>query len=248
MPTLDPRLVVAALAVVLAGIAKGVTGMGLPVIGVPILVALYGDLRAVLPVTILATILSDVAMGLRWRRDVRELAIFVPFGLAGLVGIVLGSRLLLVIRPQILSLALAAVLVAFIAATWLGKMPTIARAKALRYGAGVGVIAGVLQGATGASGPIVTSYLLSTKISRATFLLAINVVFLILDTTQAVSLAQFGLLRANILGVALAVCGLTGVGLAFGLAIQHRINDALFRHAILGLLSLATLGLILRAL
>jgi len=39
---IDWRLAVAIVAIVVAGIAKGVTGMGLPIAGVPILVALYG--------------------------------------------------------------------------------------------------------------------------------------------------------------------------------------------------------------
>lgn len=58
----DARLVVAIAAIFLAGVAKGVTGMGLPVAGVPILVALYGDLRLVLLTTVFATALSDVPM------------------------------------------------------------------------------------------------------------------------------------------------------------------------------------------
>jgi len=36
--------------------------MGLPVAGVPILVALYGDLRLVLLTTVLATAVSDIPM------------------------------------------------------------------------------------------------------------------------------------------------------------------------------------------
>ena len=49
---IDIRLVLAIATVFIAGVAKGVTGMGLPVAGVPILVALYGDLRLVLLTTI----------------------------------------------------------------------------------------------------------------------------------------------------------------------------------------------------
>lgn len=241
----DARLIVAALAIALAGVAKGVTGMGIPVIGVPILVALYGDLRAVLPVTILATILSDVAMAIRWRRDVRELLVLLPFALAGLVGIVAGTRLLVAIRPAILSLALAAVMTAFIVASWLGRTPRIPRAR--RWGALAGLAGGVLQGAAGASGPVVTSYLLSIGIPRATFLLAINVVFGVLDVTQAATLAQLGLLHGGILGAALATCAITALGLVAGVALQRRIDDRVFRHAILVLLALATAGLVIRA-
>jgi uncharacterized membrane protein YfcA len=73
----DARLIVAITAIVLSGIAKGVTGMGLPVVGVPILVALYGDLRLVLPLTVIATVLSDLAMLARWRKHVGNIRVLV---------------------------------------------------------------------------------------------------------------------------------------------------------------------------
>jgi uncharacterized membrane protein YfcA len=239
-------LVAAAGAIALAGVAKGVTGLGLPVVAVPILVALYGDLRLVLPVTVVATNLSDIAMIVRWRRDPRELGTLFPFMIAGLVGIVLGTNVLLLVRPAILSLALAAIIVSFVVIAWIGKMPVMGRREALRFGAGVGLLAGVAQGAAGASGPIVTSYLLSTKLPRATFLFAINLIFMILDATQLVSLWRLGLLHGTA-SLALGACGLTVVGMAAGFAVQHRIDDALFRRTILILLSLAAVGLILRA-
>ena len=65
----DIRLAFAVLTIVLAGVAKVVTGMGIPVAGLPILVALYGDLRLVLVSTILATALADVPMLYKFPRE-----------------------------------------------------------------------------------------------------------------------------------------------------------------------------------
>ena len=117
----DWRLAVAIATVLMAGIAKGVTGMGLPVAGVPILVALYGDLRLVLLTTILGTALSDIPMLWRFRKSYREASILFGFLICGLIGIVIGTRILIYVKVSILSAVLAAVVIAFILVSWFGK-------------------------------------------------------------------------------------------------------------------------------
>jgi uncharacterized membrane protein YfcA len=194
---LDARLLVAVCAVVLAGVAKGVTGMGLPVVGVPLLVAVYGDLRLVLPLTVLATALSDVVMVARWRKHAGDVRVLLPFALGALLGVIAGTHLLTIVRPSFLSGALALVVIAFVVASWLDRMPTLTPAQAFRWGPAVGAFAGIAQGGAGASGPIATGYLMSMELARGTFLFAINAVFVVIDVTQLLSLAQIGVIRAS---------------------------------------------------
>src|SRR5580693_149715 len=104
----DWRLGVAALAILVAGIAKGVTGMGIPIAGVPILVALYGDLRMVLVVTILGSATADIPLLWRYRSRWRDARMLVGFGVLGVLGIILGTQILSFVRPAILSAVLAA--------------------------------------------------------------------------------------------------------------------------------------------
>jgi uncharacterized protein len=245
---LDARLVVAFAAIVLAGLAKGVTGMGLPVVGVPILVALYGDLRLVLPLTVIATVLSDVAMLARWRKEAGAIGVLVPFALAALVGVIAGTHLLAILRPAILSGALACVVIVFVVASSLDKMPTLTRRQAARWGPLFGLIAGTAQGAAGASGPITTAYLLSLELPRGTFLFGINILFVVLDVTQALSLAHLGMIGPSDLVPSAIVSAILGLGMAAGFVVQKRIDDRLFRRGVLTLLSLTALGLIARTL
>lgn len=244
----DARLIVALAAIVLSGVAKGVTGMGLPVVGVPILVALYGDLRLVLPLTVIATVLSDLAMLARWRKHAGDIRVLIPFSLAALAGVIAGTHLLTILRPALLSGALACIVIVFVAASSLDKMPTLDRTQALRWGPLIGLIAGVAQGGAGASGPITTSYLLSMEMPRGTFLFAINILFVVLDTTQLLTLTHLGVIRASALGGASLVSALLGVGMWGGFIVQQRIDDRLFRRGVLVLLSITAIGLIVRAL
>lgn len=243
----DWRLGVAIATVLMAGVAKGVTGMGLPVAGVPILVALYGDLRLVLLTTILGTALSDVPMLWRFRKSYREASILFGFLICGLIGIVIGTRILIYVKVSILSAVLAAVVIAFIFVSWFGKVPTMSRVLATRLGPLIGLICGIVQGSAGASGPIVTTYLVSSQLSREGFLFAINAIFFVLDWTQFVSLQQLHLTTPAIWASSLAVAVLAFAGMGIGFAIQKRINDLVFRRAVLVMLACAAVGLIVRA-
>jgi uncharacterized protein len=242
---IDWRLIAAVAVLLLAGISKGVVGIGIPVIGVPILVGLYGDLRSVLLATIVATAVADVPLLIRNRKRMRDASVLIGYMATGLIGVVIGTRLLVFLRPQILSGVLAVVTIAFVVLSWTGRTPTIGKAQASRFGPFFGLIAGMLQGAAGASGPVTISYLLSMQLSREGFLFAINAVFFILDWTQLASLVQLGytppLLAAA--GVALV---LSSIGMIVGFAIQSKIDDRLFRRGVLILLACAAGGLIYR--
>lgn len=245
---IDGRIVVAIAAVLLAGFAKGVTGIGLPVIGVPILVALYGDLRAALLVTVFATALSDIPFVVGGARHTRRVSFLVGFIVAGLIGVVLGTYLLVSVRPAILTLVLAVVLIVFIAVQWLGKMPRMTRPQATRWGWLIGLVAGVLQGSAGASGPLTTSYLISLDLPREVFLFSINAIFLVLDWTLLASLQRLGLYTPYLYALAAGIVVVSAIGMVAGIAAGRRTNDAVFRRGVLLVLTIAVLSLLLRSL
>src|SRR5471030_2980149 len=118
---IDIRLVLAIATIFIAGVAKGVTGMGLPIAGVPILVALYGDLRMVLVVTILGSATADIPLLWRYRSRYRDATMLIGFGVLGIIGIVVGTQILAFVRPAILSGVLAAVVIVFAVMSWLGR-------------------------------------------------------------------------------------------------------------------------------
>ena len=243
----DWRLAVAVAAILVAGIAKGVTGMGLPIAGVPILVALYGDLRMVLVVTILGSASADIPLLWRYRARYRDASMLIGFGIFGVIGIIAGTQILAFVRPAILSGVLALVVIVFIVLSWLGRVPTISKTVAGRIGPLVGLVCGTLQGSVGAAGPITTSYLLSTQLSREGFLFAINATFFVLDWTQFFSLQRLGLTTPLVFGASVGVAVLCFAGLWIGFAIQDRIDDRVFRRGVLLMLFLAAVALITRA-
>jgi uncharacterized membrane protein YfcA len=94
---------------------------------------------------------------------------------------------------------------------------------------------------------LVTSYLLSIQLPRASFLFAINAIFFVLDCTQFVSLQQLHLTSAAIWSASAIVLVLSLAGLAAGIWAQSRMDDARFRRGVLIMLAIAAVGLVIRA-
>ncbi len=242
MDQIDLRLMVAALAILLAGATKGVTGMGLPVVATPFLAALF-DVRTAIAITIIPTTLSDLPILYTFRAEWRQLRWLVPLVVAGMVGIVIGTRILVRVDQRLLAGVLGVSVLAFVATSWFRPLSRLDTSFAKRWGAAVGWAGGLLQGATGASGPIITILFYQLNLSRAAFLFVINAFFLMLDTTQLVSLISVGVFTPRLFLLALSATFLVMPTLFLALRFQARISDQVFHRAVL--LVLALTGLVL---
>jgi len=245
---LDWRIILAVMIVVLAGLAKGITGLGAPIVATPVLALLYDDLATAIAVMIAPTVLTDVMLLARYLPQYRESVRLVPFVLVGLGGIIIGTQLLVSIDEVILRIGLGVVITVFVIMSWFNRLPVLSKPTARIAGPFIGLTAGALQGSVGASGPLVTMYLFSLGMSRAAFLFAINAIFLIMDTTQVVALQLVGLYTPGvILLTALASVPLC-LGVIVGFRTQRYVSDLRFRQGVLALLTLTAISLLVRSL
>src|SRR5712691_17668 len=76
---------------VVAGMAKGVTGMGLPLIATPVLAGVFGPRLAVVVITIPILAANSILVLQGWRR-VRALRGIWLFVLAGIIGSAIGTH------------------------------------------------------------------------------------------------------------------------------------------------------------
>jgi uncharacterized protein len=195
----------------------------------------------------MSTAVSDLPMLWRYRRQYREAAPLAGFLVCSIGGIFIGTKILTLVNPAILCGLLAAIVVLFIPISWFNKVPTMSPTLAARLGPFLGLLCGVVQGTAGASGPIVTSFLISIKLSRASFLFAIIAMFAVLDWTQFVSLQLLHLTTASIFIISVLFLIVVFAGMAIGFAVQKHIDDQLFRRGVLVMLAIAAIGLIVRA-
>ena len=231
--------VVIAVSVAIGAFAKSVTGMGMPLVGIPVIASFLGVETAVV-VMAFPTFVTTV--WLLWEhRDVagqtRELPVLV---ITGVVGVVLGTAILRVADPRWLAFALATVIFAYLALRLVRPEFALAPAVTRRISPFVGTAAGLAQGATGISGPVVSTYLHAFRLSPAAYLFSVNTVFLIFAFAQIVTFVATGLYEER---VALTIVALVPVVVVFpiGLALGRRLDPVLFDRAILLLLFLSGL-------
>ncbi|MEE2822336.1 MAG: sulfite exporter TauE/SafE family protein [Acidobacteriota bacterium] len=243
MEQIDLRLLVGALAVLAGGVTKGVTGIGLPVVATPILAVLY-DLPTAIAVVIIPTVLTDAALVYRFRDQWREIYRLIPIIPPALVGIVIGTQILVRIDPQLLKIALGSAVLLFVAMSWFNFIPRRGDSFSKRWAPGFGLAAGILQGASGTSAPVVTIFLLQVNLDKAVFLFVINAFFLLVDTSQVFSLLGVGLYTPKLFFAAGIIACLALPALFLTLRLQKYISDRLFRKAVLVVLTLTGIVLI----
>ena len=239
----DWRLGLAFGIVLLAGLSKGVTGLGAPALALPVLALAY-PFKLVVAVLVLPTIASDVLMLVRLWRHATGLRRLAVFAVCGLVGIVVGTNVLVRANPNVLKALLGVVVLVFVGTSWAGRMPSLTGRSERVAGGATGLVAGALQGSAGASGPLVAMYLFDLGLDRLAFLFSINALFFVLDTTQFTTLHQVGLITGGTLVLALLAGVPLLLGVGGGLALQRRIDDAVFRRIILCVLGLVGAGLV----
>jgi uncharacterized membrane protein YfcA len=241
---LSISIIVGVFALLLGGFAKGISGMGLPVVATPILTLLF-DLQTAIAVTILATFLTDVMMLVRTPKSwglIKNAASLMIFGICG---IVLGSYLLVNINQFILSGILGVVILVFVITSFFSLLPTFKRL--LWLDAAVGLIGGTVQGAAGASGPIISMYMLQMKMSRNEFLFMINSFFVVIDLVQFITVYKLGLYKGAVAYYSLGALVPALLGLAIAFVLQKRISDRVFRNSVLIVMTLSALVLLVKS-
>ncbi len=244
MGALDLLILVAGLGV--AGLAKGTTGMGLPLVATPILAGIFGPRPAVVIVTIPIFAANTMLLVQGWRRlDVlRGIA---PIVVASALGTVVGVNLLALLDQRAFALLISAMVALFLfrGDRLIGDDPAARRARVL--GPVVGLAGGVLQGTTSISSPLVGSYFHARRLPAAEYVLVLAAIFELNSIIQLVGYSLLGLYTPPIL--AIGVLGLVPalLGLLAGIVLRGRLDQGRFRQLIVVLLIASVANLLYRS-
>jgi hypothetical protein len=222
-------------AYVVASAIKGLTGIGFSTSCLPIM-ALRLDLRIAIPLVIIPSIVSNLAVMVQagcFREAFRR---FWPLYLASLPGLLAGLAILVAIDVAAARAILGLVLVVY--ALWaLVNQPlalTPAWERWLKVPIGLGT--GFVNGLTGSQVMPVLPYLLALDLNKNTFVQAINLSFTLSSLVMLVGVNRLGYLPAN--NVMVAVAGLLPVLTIVYLAgrLQRRLTGNVHRRLVLSFL------------
>jgi uncharacterized membrane protein YfcA len=237
----DITVIVAAIAV--GAFIKGATGGGLPQIAIPVMAVFLGVEHAVIVMTIPGVIANG---WLVWthRHEARNTHDLPGMLLAGTVGAVAGTLLLHSLDGRWLSAALAGVITAYIVLALVHPGFTIP-ARVTQYASPpIGLVAGGLQGATGISGPLLTTWLHGFGMKPRAFVFAISTLFFAFAVVQMVTLAGVGLYTTERIVQSLLALIPIALTLPLGSAAARRVSPETFQKIVLVLLAASVASLL----
>lgn len=240
-------IVWSALVLALAGVIKGIIGIGLPVVSIPLLALAMPVPQAVslMPIPIL---LSNIWQALHGGHFPRALKRFWPLLLTMSIGTVIGARILAAVDARVLYALVGLVVVLFSLTSYLQPQLRIHARDERWLGPVVGLIGGVMGGLSTIYGPPLIMFLVALHLHKDEFVGTIATFYLIGIIPLIAALGAFDIMgRSELIGSALATIPLL-VGMAIGQLLRARIAQERFRHALLAMLSLLGCGLVLRSL
>jgi uncharacterized protein len=236
------------ISVVIAGAAmiKGTMGFGFPLVGIPLLSAIIGP-RAAVPMMAVPTLLSNFMMVSRWTPSTAGAHLLLA--LAGLaVGTLAGAAVIKALDPRWLSVLVGAVTLGYVLATAFRLTALVPEAAGRRAAPVVGLAAGLLGGATGIFAPLLASYLHLLRMAKREFIFWITIMFFVSNIVQVASYAHLGLYGGQVLQLALIGCVPMAIGTWSGMALQDRLDPAVFGRIVLGIVFIASVNLLVRGL
>ena len=236
-----------ALSLLVAGVVKGISGIGIPLISIPLLSLLIPVPQAIalLPIPIVVVniwqvVLSGDLFGV-YRR-------FAPLIIAMCTGTVIGTALLTSIDISTL-LALLGCMVTAFALLELLQVRIRVPPNLHRLAGGIaGFIGGVLGGLSSIFGPPILMFLMTLQMGKDEFVRTICGIYLISGIMLGITLGAFGVADAqDFKWSALATVPLL-IGVMIGQFARAWVSETLFRRALLIMLVIIGANLVRRGL
>ncbi|MGB5492463.1 MAG: sulfite exporter TauE/SafE family protein [Woeseiaceae bacterium] len=234
---------VALAAISIGALIKGMTGLGLPLIAVPV-IATYTSVELAVVLMIIPTFGSNLWLVVSHRRHAGLLRTHIPFLVAGFLGGIFGTFALVAVDDRWLKLALAAWLALYLLQFAFGNfLQSVFQAK----GAGavaVGFTGGTLQGATGVSAHIVAPYFHGRKVVAEAYAFLIACAFLTFSAAQLTTAASTELFTMQRLILGTIALLPTLVFTRVGIAYAGKISEAVFQKLLIAIFVVMEIKLI----
>lgn len=239
-------VLILALAFGLGGFVKGVVGLGLPMIAVP-LISTVLDPRTAIAAMILPIMGANFIQA-RQGGDMREIAYRFRWLLIPMVaGSIVGAAIITSVKLDHAALILGALVAIFALTTLLGWQPRLPTGVDRRLRPAVGLVSGVIGGMSSFFAPTVAPYLFTLGLDKNTFIRAMGVTFLIGEAPLFIGLAATGFAPPAIWALSAAGWATVGAFMTLGAKVRQRIPQKHFMTLVGAMLLIVGLNMIRRA-
>lgn len=233
--SLDISLIIAILAFALGGTVKGAIGAGSPVLVIPVLAMLY-DVKLAVAVMMVPNLVTNIWQLWRYRKSLLPKRLVWYFALAGGTGAGCGSWILATLPQSLLSLTLAATVLAYVIFRLVKTNWVLSYINADKLSIPVGAIAGILQGSTGISAPVSVTFFNALQLQRPVFIASIAVYFIAMTVVQIPALISLDILTMQRFLLGFAALVPMVLCMPLGELLAKRFNRHTFDRALLVLL------------
>lgn len=234
-------LLIFAAIIIFACLVQAVAGFGLPLIAMPVLIALFG-IRLSVPLMAIVILEQQVIMIIRYRAALNLRTVSRISG-AAVVGIPIGVLFLSRV-PEAITITLLGLILIFYVLYSLLKLP-IPPLKNPLWAYAFGFIGGIGGGAYNMAAPPMVIYADTQRWKPAVFKANLQGFFLVITIAAIITHALSGNITAAILRWSLLAAPLVVIGAFSGFYLDRFINPDLFRKIVLGLLLILGASLIL---
>jgi hypothetical protein len=233
--------------VLVAAFLKGIVGFGFPTTSTTLL-ALFLDVKTAVALVIVPNIVMDGYQMLRRGQlgaTARRLA---PVLIAGAVGIVLGTKLLVMLPAWTATLVLGLFTLAFVALNATSFSPRLDPRWERPLGPVAGLVSGIVGGLTNTPGTALVIFFYALGFAKQEFVRSIALSFVTLKVVQLGAVSHFGLMTPRLFGLSLGLTAVALLGFYAGLQVQDRLDQRRFNRAVLVFLAATGLWLVYRSL
>lgn len=241
MPAFDPfaapiLLAIGALAVLIAGVAKGGFGAGAAFASTPLLALVAPPslaLATMLPLLILMDASGLWAYRGRWR-----LTVLKPMLIGAVVGILFGAALFPLVDPAVLKLMIGLVALGFVAWRLLPKPVDSGAARLASTGSALfwSAVSGFTSMTAHAGGPPVAMHLLRSGLDKTTYQATTVAFFAAVNLLKLAPFVTLGLFDATSLGLSLTLAPLAPLGIWLGVLAHRHLPERRYFQAVIVLL------------
>jgi uncharacterized membrane protein YfcA len=225
------------------GLVKGATGMGLPLVALPILAA-FLDVPQAIAIVCVTGIVTNAWQLWRFRADLRTTN-FLPGLLSfGAVGVALGTWVLTALPERALSIVLSAIVFIYVGLRLASPHFMVPPSLGRRLAPAVGLAAGTLQGATGISSPVGVTFIHALRLNRSAHIFAVSAMFLLFNAVQVPALAVAGVLTWPLFWQGVLALAPALAMMPVGSLVSRGMSQRAFDLLVLALLAIVALHLL----
>jgi hypothetical protein len=229
-----------------AGTVKGVLGVGLPMIAVPLIASATSPAQAIALASV-PVVVSNAWQAFHGGHTGACIRRFWPMLTAVVIGALIGVQILATFDQQIVSGLLGVVLVVFTSLQALPRTLVLGPGGERWLGPPLGFLGGVLGGMSSLFGPLLILYLVALRLPKDVFVAAVALLFFVGSLPLFLGLVAHGILNPHqILLSALSALPVIA-GLVIGRRLRTRVSQPLFEKALVVVLIVIGLNLIRKA-